>query len=254
LRSSANIAPAKVGNDWHIHRQLHRFKISDDSDLCLKSTSSNDDIDSLLDAASRLRNEADVLEAKMKKSRSLRKEQEQEESAGQQKAVAPIYTDIRDSCWNVTYRFATEPISSQTNDNEKESEKPLKFFSGKLTLIFRADGYTDIVSHEGRGSSTLTFLKFWGWDEEISSEDSLRYLSWSADVDVPEEGTSRFYFNARIDEDISELGISDGKVTVKRDLEAPGGFWGVFNAAGILAQFRLCGDFLCKPAPRPSKE
>eukprot|EP00978_Attheya_sp_CCMP212_P005756 scaffold12862_cov55-Attheya_sp.AAC.2 len=191
----------------------------------------------------------------MQESRSLKKEQEQEESAGQKKVVAPIYTDIRDSCWNVTYRFATEPIiSSQTNDNEKEPEKPLKFFSGKLTLTFRADGYTDLVSHEGRGSSTLTFHKFWGWDEDISVEDSVRYLSWSADVDVPEEGISRFYFNARVDEDRSELVITDGKVTVKRDLEAPRGFWGVFNAAGILAQFRLCGDFLCKPAPRPSSE
>ena len=49
------------------------------------------------------------------------------------------------------------------------------------------------------------------------------------------------------DSKTGEITLIDGTVTLKRDVEPPGGFWGIFNGGGILAQFRYCGEFLIKP-------
>ena len=59
----------------------------------------------------------------------------------------------------------------------------------------------------------------------------------------------RFYFQTRIEKDrrSGEIFLDDGTVTLKKDIEPPGGFWGIFNAGGILAQFRYCGEFIMKP-------
>mmetsp|Transcript_13038 Transcript_13038/g.16501 ORF Transcript_13038/g.16501 Transcript_13038/m.16501 type:complete len:114 (+) Transcript_13038:245-586(+) len=110
----------------------------------------------------------------------------------------------------------------------------------------------------------------WGWDEEVSREnDKKTYLSFSADVILPPTDInydtskpnepSRFYFNAEVNTDskTGEISLIDGTVTVKRDVASPAGgggrFWGIFNAGGILAQFRYCGEFLMKPTTTTSQ-
>mmetsp|Transcript_51608 Transcript_51608/g.62081 ORF Transcript_51608/g.62081 Transcript_51608/m.62081 type:complete len:80 (+) Transcript_51608:237-476(+) len=61
----------------------------------------------------------------------------------------------------------------------------------------------------------------------------------------------RFYFQARVDTEGNKIKLSDGTITVKRDVvrTSTGGklFWGVFDGGGILAQFRNVGGFTCRP-------
>ena len=122
--------------------------------------------------------------------------------------------------------------------------------SGSVIINLRSDGYTDIISSEG---SKSFFKKFWGWDKDEDEENGEpgQYLLFSADTDKLLENAgfqvgTRLYFNIRIDEDKNGvLSLSDGKMTCKKELKS--GFWGVFNSSGILAQFRVIGDFICKP-------
>jgi len=173
-----------------------------------------------------------------------------------------IYTSLNDSSWIISYRFASDPIA-QENDDDKETR--VIYYSGKVSIMLKNDGYTDLIvdddnvnEQSSQSSQSLSFKKFWGWDEEISREieDEKKYLSFSADVILPKndpnynQGSAcRFYFNSAIDEDSKsgEITLNDCTVTLKRDIEPPGGFWGVFNGGGILAQFRYCGEFLMKP-------
>lgn len=166
-----------------------------------------------------------------------------------------VYTSLEDSSWTVSYRFASEP--TRKDNSEEDDSTALRFYSGKISVKFRGDGYTDIVNDdELQNNSGVEIVKFWGWDAELSSEDNRKYLEFSADVLLPtsdsnysaRENVSRFYFNARVDEDskTGEITFSDGTVTLKRDVEPPAGVWGMFNAGGILAQFKYCGEFLCK--------
>lgn len=58
-------------------------------------------------------------------------------------------------------------------------------------------------------------------------------------------GDTKLYFNAKadFDEDSGALRLYDGRVTVKEDL---GANVGLFNAKGILAEFKIVGTFECK--------
>ena len=206
-----------------------------------------DDVEKLRDSASRLRKEAEELEAKIKERRGAKSDGS---AVDVEKQVIKRPTSLDNSEWTISYRFASDPTNSNTDNNE-EKEAPLTFYSGKVGLRFTSDGYTDIVD-DGQVSK-IQYSKVWGWDEEVSNEDGLRYLFFSADIDLPDSdrnaGKDRFYFQARVEQDerTGEISIVDGKVTVKRDIEPPGGFWGVFSGKGILAQFRICGDFICRP-------
>lgn len=143
----------------------------------------------------------------------------------------------------MTYRFSSEP----TSDDDDGSDKPINY-SGKLTLTFRTDGYTDLISHEPSGTPSLDITKVWGWDEEVSSEDDERYVLFSVNTKSSSGETERFYWQARIDTNQkNEITLADGTVTVKKNVEPPGGFWGIFNGGGILAQFRYVGNFGGKP-------
>ena len=108
----------------------------------------------------------------------------------------------------------------------------------------------------------VTFQKVWGWDVESSTEDSLDYLLFSADVVLPPPvdnnsnnnapTSERFYFQARVDRTKSnQLSLQEGSVTVKRNIESgTGGWWGLFRGAdGILAEFRSVGEFRCRAIP-----
>ncbi|KAL7525709.1 hypothetical protein ACHAXR_001121 [Thalassiosira sp. AJA248-18] len=213
-----------------------------------------DEVDQLRQTASKLRAEAQEAEKALESSRGTAASGE-----GTQYIKPVEYLDLRDSNWEITYRFANEPVSNNDDDDDKSENKPQrKFYSGKLQLQFRGDGYTDIVSPSGEvgTGSTAIFQKVWGWDLETSNEDSLDYLLFSADIALPPpiSTSERFYFQARVDKegkDKDVLSLQDGSVTVKRDVETPAG-WGIFRgASSILAQFRQVGEFRCRPIPNP---
>ena len=192
-------------------------------------STSSEEADRLLETASKLRQEADAIR----------------ETLGppplQQQALPPIvYTDLKDSSWELTYRFSRDPPS----DKDEESQEPRINYSGKLTVTFKSDGYTDLLSHVPSGKNTLDITKVWGWDEEVSQEDNLPHLVFS--INTNDVG-NRFYWQARIDNDRNGgISLADGTVTVKKDVAS--GFWGVFkNASGILAQFVYVGNFGGKP-------
>jgi len=223
-----------------------------------------DELERLRQAASKLRAEAQAAEEALQKSGGRTASKSQFSSAEGVEYVKPTeYTDLNDSCWELTYRFSNEPESKNDNDDENNDKNNLQriFYSGKLQLKFRNDGYTDVLSpsdkDEGNSSNDATFQKCWGWDLETSDQDSLDYILFSADVRLPPpiSASERVYFQARVDRDDGKdvLSLRDGSVTVKRNIEAPaGGWWGIFRGAdGILAQFRQVGEFRCRAIARP---
>jgi hypothetical protein len=196
-------------------------------------SSPSEEAERLRESASKLRQEADALREKLGPPLSAQRQQVA--------APAPVvYTKLKDSSWELTYLFSKDP---RNNDNGDESQQePTINYSGKLTVTFKADGYTDLVSHVPSGKDRLDIHKVWGWDEEESQEeDHLRCVLFSVNGD-----SSRSYWQARIDTDNNGIiTLSDGTVTVKRD--AVPGLWGVFDASGILAQFQYVGNFRGKP-------
>ena len=193
-------------------------------------------------AASKLRADTFAAEQKLRKERPV---PEVTNAARIEEAFK--CTELKGSSWEMTYRFSNEP---ESRDEEGASEVDRKFYSGKIQLKFLEDGYTTIIGRTYDKVESPSFEKIWGWDVETSTEDSLDYLLFSADIQLPSpiETMERFYFQARVDEDNRGVyTLSDGSVTVKRNVQPPGGFWGLFSAEGILAQFRIVGEFKCKP-------
>lgn len=192
----------------------------------------------------KLRQEAEELESKLD-----RKKPKVTDMNNVEPAVA--YTNVNDSIWSFTYRFSSDPPPK-----DEEEPREVSNYSGKIKLKLRADGYTDLLSQESTGKDKVYFRKLWGWDQELSNEDGMMYILFSANVQLPENDLSlpneviRFYWQARMDTDKQEgtITLDDGTVTMKKDVEPPGGFWGVFSGAGILAQFRFVGNFLAKPS------
>jgi hypothetical protein len=180
------------------------------------------------------------------------------------------YIEISNSVWALSYRFANDPEESNEGDKENTSLSR-RLFGGKVTVKFRQDGYTDIISQESYGSSldSCNLIKAWGWDIELSKDNEndanmndQEYILFSMDVEFPNSENSighstattnskkeRFYFQARKDTDIRSgiISLVDGTVTVKRDIVQKSARWGFFSPAGILAQFRYVGDFVAKP-------
>ena len=173
----------------------------------------------------------------------------------------------------MTYRFANEP----ENNNVQR-----KIYTGKVQIQFRNDGYSDIllsdsnaaISSGGGDNNNLSFEKVWGWDVEVvpsstSNSDEvideekkvdMEYLLFSADFKLPSpiSKMERFYFQANVNKQggrtnnkssCGSILLTDGSVTVKRNIPGPGGgkgWWGVFGGAdSILAQFRQVGEFKC---------
>eukprot|EP00592_Proboscia_alata_P008416 CAMPEP_0194362936 /NCGR_PEP_ID=MMETSP0174-20130528/10828_1 /TAXON_ID=216777 /ORGANISM="Proboscia alata, Strain PI-D3" /LENGTH=262 /DNA_ID=CAMNT_0039136181 /DNA_START=362 /DNA_END=1150 /DNA_ORIENTATION=+ len=224
---------------------------NDDQDDIITTAATNE----LLNRATELRKQADVLEEEMKVERS----KNPKVSSFVEKEQMPFYRGVANSAWKISFRGRDR---SQDDDDDKRDLTPV---FGDVTLHFRDDGYTDITvtnkDNSDNDNKPIFFDKFWGWDEEIDPEDELRYLSFSANTKGTkmakagfEEG-SQMYFTARVDFDPTTasssdgLELNDGKITVKRELKT--GFWGVFNASGILAEFRDSGDFVCRPAKLP---
>jgi hypothetical protein len=220
-----------------------------------EAVSSSKEAERLRQIANQLRAEADAAEKQLEPTR----QQKQPSSS----SLPPVECfDINDSCWELTYRFANEPIVEEDKQKQVDDEKrqQRKVYSGKVKLKFKSDGYTTNLSsssqqqeHQQQQQRTgdTTFQKVWGWDIETSDQDSYNYILFSADIITGTE-SERFYFQARVDDDkqTGALQLNDGSVTVKRDIKLPGagGFWGIFGGADkILAQFRQVGEFKCKP-------
>lgn len=216
-------------------------------------SSSSDEVERLKESASKLRQEAQDLRKNLDDAATQRKS-----TSTNAPPTPPVsYTSLKDSTWTFTYRFSNEPVSENDDDdkNKKKNEPPPIKYSGRLTVTFRSDGYTDLVSHEPMGSSasTLDIEKVWGWDEEVSNEDDETYVLFSITAKTTSEAEQRFYWQARVDtNEKKEITLVDGTVTVKKDVEPPGGFWGVFNGGGILAQFQYVGNFGGKPVSMSS--
>lgn len=200
------------------------------------------------------------------------------------KLCLPTYTLSTTTIYR--YRFADEPISKSN-----EEQKPRTFYTGKVTLHFKPDGYTDMIPDVQSSETTkprsatqatdpaaipsdtkaVKFQKVWGWDIETSNQDSCEYLLFSADLQLPALPSGitpmpeRYYFQIRVDNrsssksndrtggnDKGKIVLEDGSVTVKRDLNTGGGWWGLFQTEGILAEFREVGLFRCRAVARPS--
>ena len=199
----------------------------------------------LLEQAKRLREEADALEQQVGSSRAER----------QQQTITPEtiqVTDLKNSIWTISYRFSRQPETEDTKN--QETDKIITNYPGRITLQFRSDGYTDILSTGN--DDQLEIQKVWGWDKEYSQDDDQYYLLFSMDFLFPESTNSqseRYYFQARVDttnteKGLSVLKLSDGTVTVKRDVsERTKGVWGFFSVTGILTEFRQVGSFVAKP-------
>ena len=241
-----------------IHNNSALFSSTNNGDdiSITTTTTSSEEADRLRQKALQLRAEADAAEQQISPSRSSRSA-----AATLIEETNVEYYDINDSCWELSYRFANEP-ESKDGDNNDNVQKRI-FYSGKVKLQFLSDGYTNNLSNNDNSSEQqpVTIKKVWGWDIEVSDQDSNSYILFSADITLPPpiDRTERFYFQARVDDGGQEekngkaLSLQEGSVTVKRDISAPsGGWWGIFRGAdGILAQFRQLGEFRCRPIAKP---
>jgi len=215
--------------------------ISGRQSLSFLRSSSSEEAQRLKQSASKLREEAEAIRKRLDDSSQKKKSP----STTVTPSTPPVaYTDLKGSSWTLTYRFSNEPTADDDQKDKKEDRPALINYSGKLSVTFRADGYTDLISHEPSGSQTLYIDKVWGWDEETSSDDDETYVLFSVNTKSSSGETERFYWQARIDvNEKNEITLADGTVTMKKDVQPPGGFWGVFNGGGILAQFRYVGNF-----------
>jgi len=197
--------------------------------------------------------------------------------------VVVVNTQLEDSIWTLSYRFSSQPITKDNNNKNKnkniqeQQQQENRFYSGKINLRLKEDGYSEQIiiknneEEETSSSDDIEIIKIWGWDRETSSEDDLDYLLFSMDVKLPESDPTtttksnskknqieRYYFQARIDTEQESINnknennilvLKDGTITVKKDVtEKTNGRWGLFNVAGILTEFRYCGDFVAKPS------
>ena len=254
--------------------------------LAVSSSSSPDETtQDLLEKARKLREQAKSLEDKLdRKSTSPSSSSSVSPGSSQATRINPP-SEVEDSIWTISYRFSSQPEAEDDNRNDESSSfTPVQqqqtrqlrrtFYSGKVTLKFKNDGYTEVIAAENENYSSkdvLQIVKAWGWDKEISNEDNKEYLLWSMDVrfpttdpDLPDQ-QERLYFQARVDDEnqgrtsqspsssSSILSLKDGTVTVKKDVaEKTSGWWGVFRVGGILTRFRYTGDFVARPSSSSS--
>ena len=202
---------------------------------------SSEEGNELLKKAAALREEANQLEETLKTTRPAK--DRRAPSATSKTPPLTSYKSMKDSTWTLTYRFADRPESSQ--DSTSTSERNL--YSGKLTVIFLNDGYTEVVRHE---SADANVQKVWGWDVERSIDDDSEYLLFSVDYVLPSIGKQRLYFQARKNVDgAGNISMAEGTITVKQDVvDSQASRWALFSPRGILAEFRAVGEFIGKPS------
>ena len=272
-----------VVEPWVIRTSLHSPSLwvihnGASSRRVLKIFSQTDDNrNDLLEKARQLRVEAQELEENLINDPRKITQQSNKSSLPSSSTVVLPPSELEDSVWTISYRFSAQPISDGEEDEDKnrqngaattstmyQQQQQQRFYSGKVTLKFKRDGYTELLDQANSRSvsSPLHIAKVWGWDKETSNEDDKDYILFSMDVVIPETDPDspgqkeRFYFQARVNDDSSSssspsrrLSLKDGTVTVKKDVsEKTSGWWGLFRVGGILTQFRYVGDFVAKPS------
>ena len=219
----------------------------------------NDENADLLEQAQRLREEASRMED------DLRATTPAAIASPNTEALIPtVNTQLEESIWTLSYRFSSQPSpkESDNNSDNSESPEPKVFYSGKFDLLLKQDGYSEKIQQITEAKENdIEIVKIWGWDKETSNEDNLEYLLFSMDIKFPKSDpdlssqTERYYFQARVEQDIStdkSIALKEGTITVKKDVtEKTGGMWGLFNVAGILTEFRYCGDFVARATSSP---
>lgn len=224
--------------------------------LCIGKSDNNDGLNAdLLEKARRLREEASLLEDDLRATTGAKSSTPSSSSADA--PVAVVNTQLEESTWTLTYRFSSQPPPKDSDKNNEETPKPTKFYSGKINLLLKEDGYSEeITDGKTTNEGDIKIVKIWGWDRETSNEDNLDYLLFSMDVKFPPSDPDlsnqqeRYYFQARIEQENGASGsiaLKEGTITTKKDVtEKTGGMWGLFNVAGILTEFRYCGDFVAR--------
>ena len=107
------------------------------ADASALRSSSPDDTQQLLEKAQRLRQEAEAMESKLRSERGSGVV-----AAAPEPVAKPVkYQQMPGTTWSLTYRFADEPVKDRDEDAE-----PLDFYRGQLNLLFRTDGYTELIS------------------------------------------------------------------------------------------------------------
>lgn len=194
-------------------------------------SSTSEEAERLRASAFKLRQEADALREKLGPPSTA----QQRQQASKEENSVVVFKNLKDSSWELTYRF------SKDDDTTQEPTATSRNYSGKLTVTFKSDGYTDLISHVPSGRDTLVIQKVWGWDED--EQDDLQYLLFSVSAD----SDYRFYWQARIhvDTKTGSISLADGTISIKKN--AVPGFWGVLDGSGILAQFYRVGNFGGKP-------
>jgi hypothetical protein len=234
-----------------------------------------------LEQAAKLRAEAASMEKRLRLDpetgieKPTRRSSTSERDGSTSSAVLPPveYKDLCDSVWSLTYRFTRSPMDDEGNQNtgrpfpftvtatptNTASTNRIDSFGGKMTLRFRADGYTDLLSHEATTPQKLEAVKAWGWDVEAAAENNenddnsmdKQYVLFSVDFNLPEDGgKQRYYFQARQRQRNDQtLYYEEGMVTMKQDIgKTPNrGFLQLFSPGGILAQFRYVGNYVARP-------
>jgi len=214
----------------------------------------------LLEKARKLREEASLLEDNLRATKSkVSNTSASQVVADVQQLV--VNKQLENSVWTLSYRFSSQPPPKDDGkNNNDDNNKPTTFYSGKINLLLKDDGYSEQIeatTTTRQNNNDIEITKIWGWDRETSNEDDLDYLLFSMDVEFPESDPDapnkkdRYYLQARIEDEGGGIALKDGTITVKKDVtEKTGGMWGLFNVAGILTEFRYCGNFAGRPAAR----
>eukprot|EP00527_Entomoneis_sp_CCMP2396_P009101 CAMPEP_0198137024 /NCGR_PEP_ID=MMETSP1443-20131203/578_1 /TAXON_ID=186043 /ORGANISM="Entomoneis sp., Strain CCMP2396" /LENGTH=210 /DNA_ID=CAMNT_0043798345 /DNA_START=74 /DNA_END=704 /DNA_ORIENTATION=+ len=169
-----------------------------------------------IDKASTLRREALEMEQK------LREERGASATELNNDLPPPIYNNVKDSVWTYRIFFSEKPAPK----DDKEDIEPSSRFGGKLTVFFKSDGYTEIISHKpSKDDKALKMVKAWGWDVENSNEDDKDYLLFSVDVQLPDGKKEKFYMQARQESESNSIFFQEGTVTVKQDVSKSGSRW-----------------------------
>ena len=227
----------------------------------------------LIDKASKLREEAELLQRELEEAKRSKigtsRPQASDDRVGKS-LPQPTYKQLRDSTWTVIYRFSSQPSKDDDGSDEGSSGEKSRnvYYSGSFNIYFKGDGYSELVSHEPTGGTSSTsnaveIVKVWGWDKETSNDDGLDYILWSMDVKLPKidpklpSQTERFYLQARVDQNKAPqegLSLKDGTITVKQDIaDRTGGIWGLFSVKGILSEFKYVGEFATRPTMSATK-
>ncbi len=216
--------------------------------LCAGTSDDKNENADLLEKARRLREEASQLEDNLRASSS---------SSASSAVGAPVEIvnnkQLEESKWTLTYRFSSQPVPKDSEKDDKVT--PKKFYSGKINLLLKEDGYSEQIiqaQDASKNEGDIQIVKIWGWDRETSNEDNLDYLLFSMDIKFPASDPDlsnqkeRYYFQARVEEESDgNISLKEGTITVKKDVtDKTGGRWGFFNVAGILTVFRYTGDFV----------